>query len=126
MLISFVWSLVICAAVLMVVSKNMSGVRCESFQDALKTAFLYAVFTAILTRILAIPMIASTALFGVATMGLGFFILPVFWGLLICGISLFFADKIIEGFEIESFSTTVLVCIVVGMGNLLARVLHIL
>jgi hypothetical protein len=125
-MIGFFWSLVVCAAVLMIVSSFMTGVRCDSFTDALKTAGLYAVFSAIAAKLLAIPAVASTAIIGVMSMGLGVPFAILFWGLAICVPSLYLADQIIEGFEIDSVGTTAVVAVVVGLGNFLARVFHIM
>lgn len=124
-MIHFLWSLVVCAAVLMIVSNMMTGVRCDSFADALKTSALYAVFTTILTKVLAVPAALTTLLAGVLTFGFAMPVFAVAWGLLICGTALFLADKIVEGFEIQSYGTTVLVAFVVGIGNFVAGLLKI-
>lgn len=122
----FLWSTVVCAAVLMIVSNMLKGVRCNSFVEALKTSLIYGVLCLIVGKILAVPAVMSTGIVTLMTFGLGFPFMVLFWGLAICAPSLYIADQLIDGFEIQDFQTTVLVAFLVGVGNYLLKVVGLL
>lgn len=122
---AFIWSIIVCAAILMAASSFMKGVRCNSFLDAAKTAVIYGVLCAIGARLLALPIVLTTGVATVMTLGLGLPFAILFWGVLIGTPSMYIADQLVEGFEIDSFGTTAGVVVFLGVAQFLAAFLGI-
>ena len=124
-MVAAIWGTVVCAAILMAASSFISGVRCNSFLDAAKTALIYGILCAIGGKLLALPIVVTTGIATVMTLGLGLPFALLFWGLIIGTPSMYIADQLVEGFEIDSFGTTAGVVLFLGFAQFLAGLLGI-
>jgi uncharacterized membrane protein YvlD (DUF360 family) len=118
-MISAIWGTVVCGAILMAASSFMQGVRCNSFMDAVKVALIYGILCAIGGHLLALPIVLTTGIATVMTLGLGLPFALLFWGVIIGTPSLYIADQVIEGFEIDSVGTTAGVVVFLGFAQFL-------
>ena len=125
MLIASIWNLMIAGLVIYGVSQLMDGVRCRSYTDAVLTALIYSVIyyvggiVAVTIGFGPAVLLSMIPFVGKLATGLGFLL----GALLLAPVSLYIADKMVDGFEIKDFGTTVLVALMIGLGNWGAAVL---
>lgn len=124
-MIVFLWNCVVSAIAILGASKLVDGVKCRSFGDAFKVSLLYSLIFAVLwsiaVRFGAIALVLSLL---VPVLGqVAWFAMMLVTAFLICCVSLYTADQLVDGFELDSFGTTVLTAFVIGLLNLPLRLL---
>lgn len=120
-----IWHFMVAGLVIFVVARMVDGVRCRGYLDAVKVALLYSLINSVLMFVVALLGFGPAVFTALMIPFLGaaaVFVVAVIVGFLVSCVSLYLADQVVEGFEIKSFGTTMLVCFLIGVGNLvLAR-----
>ncbi len=117
-----IWDFLVAGAILFGLSRAVPGVKCRSYLDAVKVAAVYALCSFVLSRIFLavgfVPAVMMTIMLTAVFPPLGFLAagLGVFVTFLVIGsISLFLADKFVDGYEIDGFGSTMVVVVAAGI-----------